>query len=113
MEVSTHDAECDVKPRAHDLVQLIVPVHQVVPYEIVAPVQVAALGLFLIGGRITEGVLGKLGLTDCSMAKKIAETLVGTGVDTSLDGIVSGLTGQKFDFWDSLAALGRPAAGDA
>ncbi len=57
----------------------------------------------MIGGRITEGVLGKLGLTDCSMAKKIAETLVGTGVDTSLDGIVSGLTGQKFDFWDSLA----------
>ncbi|MDE7271760.1 MAG: hypothetical protein K2N95_01695, partial [Lachnospiraceae bacterium] len=57
----------------------------------------------MIGGRITEGVLGKLGLTDCSMARKIAETLVGTGVDTSLDGIVSGLTGQKFDFWDSLA----------
>ena len=52
-----------------------------------------------VGSGVTNSILGKLGLTECGIPKKIVETLVGTGVDTGLDALVSALFGREFDFW--------------
>ena len=63
-----------------------------------------------VGSGVTNSILGKLGLTECGIPKKIVETLVGTGVDTGLDALVSALFGREFDFWES---LGRNAFANA
>lgn len=56
----------------------------------------------MLGSSVTSGILGRLGITECGLTKKIAETMVGTTVDTGLDAAVSTLSGREFDFWDSL-----------
>ena len=63
-----------------------------------------------VGSGVTNSVLKKLGLAQCSIPKKIVETLVGTSVDTGMDALVSALFGREFDFWDS---LGRNAFANA
>ena len=63
-----------------------------------------------VGERITKGmlnsttmgkILNKTGITG-PLGLKLVETLVGTGVDTGLDWIYSGLFGMEFNFWESL-----------
>ena len=63
-----------------------------------------------VGERITKGmlnsktmgkILNKTGITG-PLGLKLVETLVGTGVDTGLDWIYSGLFGMEFNFGESL-----------
>ena len=57
----------------------------------------------IVGNGITTGILEKLGLTECCLLTKLAETGIGALTDTTLDGILSALFGQDFDFLDALA----------
>ena len=55
-----------------------------------------------LGSSATNSIVGKFGLQS-KTAQKLAEVLVGTVVDTGLDGLVSNLFGMEFDVWESLA----------
>lgn len=57
----------------------------------------------MIGGKIADGILDKLGITGKSTAALLSKITVNSLVDTGMDGVVSKLFGQEFDFWDSLA----------
>ncbi len=56
-----------------------------------------------IGSRLTKGALSGLGINKMgAAAQKVGEVVIGTGVDTGLDWVCSGLTGREFDLMQSL-----------
>ena len=71
------------------------------PMSLVFNMGVGALQGYL-GSGITDGILGKIHLNNPT-AQKLAKVFVGTLVDTGMDGLMSGLFGQPFDWKDSLA----------
>lgn len=55
-----------------------------------------------IGSGITDSIVGRIGLQN-PVGQKLMKVFVGTIVDTGMDGLVSSLFGQPFDWKDSLA----------
>ncbi|MCI9072661.1 MAG: hypothetical protein HFH80_07615, partial [Lachnospiraceae bacterium] len=70
------------------------------PMSLVFNMGVGALQGYL-GSGITDGIMGKIHLNNPTM-QKLAKVVVGTFVDTGMDGLMSGLFGQPFDWKDSL-----------
>ncbi len=71
------------------------------PLGVVADVGIGYLQGYL-GNSVTNSVLSAFGMQD----SKLLELLLGTGVDTGIEGLMSALFEMPYDFWESLERNG-------